>query len=168
MPIPIECERRFLVTGDEWKGMARRSHRIRQGYLTTNDKVTVRVRLLGERGYLTIKSAQRGFTRNELEYEIPADHAEFLLNTACGRMMVEKVRHEVPHDGQAWEVDEFAGLNDGLVLAEIELDRADRPLALPAWVGREVTAMDHFHNSYLCRHPYTRWSVEAPYYSKTG
>ena len=157
MAIPIECERRFLVTGDGWREAARRASRIRQGYLTNSDGVTVRVRLVDERGFLTIKTAKRGASRAELEYEIPADHAGFLIETACGRRTVEKIRHEIPHGGLAWTVDEFHGLNQGLILAEIELDRADRPLALPPWIGPEVTATDRFHNSYLSRHPYSLW-----------
>ena len=161
MPIPVECERRFLVTGDGWREMARQANRIRQGYLTNTEGVTVRVRRVGERGYLTIKTPKQGISRAELEYEIPAEHADFLIEAACGRRMIEKVRHEITHAGLAWTVDEFHGLNQGLVLAEIELDRADRPLVLPAWVGPEVTATNRFHNSYLSRHPYSLWVLDG-------
>jgi len=161
MAIPMECERRFLVTGNEWRGVSHRSSPIRQGYLTDCDGVTVRVRRVGERGYITIKTPQQGISRAELEYEIPVDHADFLIETACGRRMVEKVRHEISHAGLAWTVDEFHGLNRGLVLAEIELDRADRPVPLPAWIGPEVTSATQFHNSYLSRHPFTLWPSDA-------
>ncbi len=159
MAIPIECERRFLVTSDAWRCDACAAHRIRQGYITSTDGVTVRVRRIGERGFLTIKTPHHGISRAELEYEIPCDHAEFLIATACNRQMVEKMRHDVSIDGMAWTVDEFDGLNQGLVLAEIELDHADRPLLLPAWIGPEVTGSSQFHNSYLSRHPFTSWKA---------
>ena len=161
MTIPIECERRFLVAGDGWRRHSSQSRRIRQGYLTNSEGVTVRVRLVGERAFLTVKTPKRGASRAEFEYEIPVDHADFLFNTACGRRTIEKVRHDVGHGGLTWTVDEFHGLNQGLVLAEIELDRADRPLALPAWVGPEVTATNRFHNSYLSRHPYSLWVLDG-------
>ncbi len=157
MPIPMECERRFLVTGEEWRHNVHLCHRIRQGYLSSAEGVTVRVRVMGERAYLTIKTLGDGIARSELEYEIPADHGEFLLRTACGRQTVEKLRHDVTVDGFVWSVDEFHGLNQGLVLAEIELDRADRPLPLPIWVGPEVTTTHRFHNSALSRHPFSLW-----------
>jgi len=161
MAIPIECERRFLVMGDEWRHCASQSNRIRQGYLTNTDGVTVRIRRVGERAYITVKTPKQGIARAEFEYEIPADHADFMIETACGRRMIEKVRHDVCHQGLAWTVDEFHGLNHGLVLAEIELDRADRPLVLPSWVGPEVTATNRFHNSYLSRHPYSQWVMDG-------
>lgn len=163
MAIPIECERRFLVTSDAWRGKARAAHRIRQGYITSTDGVTVRVRRIGDRGFLTIKTPHQGFSRAELEYEIPCDHAEFLIASACNRHMVEKVRHDISIDGMAWTVDEFGGLNQGLVLAEIELDHADRKLLLPSWVGPEVTSSNQFHNSYLSRHPFSQWKGAAPH-----
>lgn len=162
MTIPIECERRFLVTSDAWRRSSLAAQRIRQGYITSTDGVTVRVRCIGERGFLTIKTPHQGISRAELEYEIPRDHAEFLIASACHRQMVEKVRHDVSVDGLAWTVDEFGGLNQGLVLAEIELDHAERPLRLPAWIGPEVTASTQFHNSYLSRHPFTLWKAASP------
>ena len=162
MAIPIECERRFLVTSDAWRGSARAARRIRQGYITSTDGVTVRVRRVGDQAFLTIKAPHQGISRVELEYEIPCDHAEFLIASACNRQMVEKIRHDVAVDGLAWTVDEFAGSNQGLVLAEIELDHAERPVRLPAWVGPEVTGASQFHNSYLSRHPFTSWRGPPP------
>jgi adenylate cyclase len=159
MPIPIECERRFLVSGDGWLPLVRRTRIIRQGYMSTGDDVTVRVRLTGDTAFLTIKVAMRGPERHELEYPIPVEHAAFLLDTACGAMVVDKTRHEVALDGHVWEVDVFAGLNGGLVLAEVELDRPDQPLALPPWLGTEITGIGRYDNSQLARHPFSRWDA---------
>lgn len=160
MPIPIECERRFLVAGDSWRQNARRVQLIRQGYLTSSDGVTVRVRLMGEGAFLTIKTPHHGISRAEFEYEIPHDHASFLLETACGNKTLEKTRHDICVDGHSWTVDEFSGLNRGLVLAEIELDHPDHPLPLPSWIGAEVTTSGLFRSSYLSRHPFTLWCAQ--------
>ena len=157
MAIPMELERRFRVTGETWRPAAHRSSQIRQGYITDTDGVTVRVRRIGERGYITIKTPPAGIARAELEYEIPAEHADFLIASTCGSRTIDKVRHEVLFAGRTWTVDEFQGTNAGLVLAEIELDAADRAISLPEWVGLEVTTQTRFHNSYLSRHPFGQW-----------
>ena len=158
--MPLEIERKFLVEGEAWRG-AWPVQPIRQGYLTTGDATTVRVRIAGERAYLTIKSARGGpTTRAEYEYEIPLVHAAEML-PLCHQPVIEKRRHAVPFDGRVWQIDEFAGANAGLVLAEIELDRPDRRLTLPPWAGPEVTADLRYRNSYLARHPYTTWRTVA-------
>ena len=158
MAIPIECERRFLVSGEEWRSKVRHSRKIRQGYLTTADDVTVRVRRIGSSSaYLTIKTPHEGVGRVELEYQIPPDHADFLMETACGSRIVKKTRHEVTANGVSWVIDEFEGDNLGLVIAEVELECMERQLTLPDWVGPEVTAIDRFHNSHLAEHPFADW-----------
>jgi adenylate cyclase len=157
MSIPIECERRFLVVSDGWRPHVRRMQAIRQGYLAAGDAATVRVRRIGALGFLAVKTPHEGISRNELEYEIPAEHANFLIDTACGHRTVEKTRHDVMIGAALWTVDVFHGLNDGLILAEIELDAPDRPLALPHWIGPEVTLAEQFSNSSLSRHPFARW-----------
>jgi adenylate cyclase len=160
MAIPIECERRFLVANDGWRCDADGAQIIRQGYLTSSDGLTVRVRLVGEQAFLTIKTPHHGISRAEFEYEIPLDHGSFLIEKACPPQTLEKIRHEVQVEGFSWTVDEFSGLNHGLILAEIELDHADHPLPLPSWIGAEVTSATQFHNSYLSRHPYSQWGSE--------
>ena len=135
---PVEIERKFLVTGDAWRGRGR-VETIRQGYLPTAADCTVRVRIVGDRGFLTVKSVARGGVRAEFEYPIPVDHAAFMLRRFCVGRTIEKRRHWVRQEGANWTVDEFLGVHAGLFLAEIELDRIDRPIELPLWVGREVT-----------------------------
>lgn len=151
-----EIERKFLVDGD-FRGAVASSDRIVQGYLSTVPGRTVRVRIRGGRGYLTIKGPARGLTRFEWEKEIPADEAELLL-ALCEPGAVDKTRHLVPAaDGHVWEVDEFHGGNAGLLVAEIELSAEDEAFERPAWAGAEVTGDHRYSNSYLTKHPYKNW-----------
>lgn len=148
--MPVEIERKFLVTNDEWRG-TEPGQRYRQGYLCRNG-VTVRVRCSASRGFLTIKDGSKGPVRSEFEYEIPLNEAEELLKL-CHHPLIEKVRHEISHAGMVWHVDEFAGENAGLVLAEIELCHPDQTVMLPAWVGKEVTSDERYRNSRLADAP---------------
>jgi adenylate cyclase len=146
-----EIERKFLVTGDGWRPLARRVSVLRQGYLSSNAKATVRVRLVDDaRGFLTLKGAARGRSRAEYEYEIPVDDAVELLEMARPHV-VEKRRHIVPFAGLDWEIDVFEGRHAGLVIAEVELEHVDQPVALPDWVGAEVTEDDRYANASLSR-----------------
>lgn len=156
----IEIERKFLVTGAEWRAGAA-GILYRQGYLCTDPGRTVRVRLGNGQAILAVKGASTGPARPEFEYPIPADEAEFLLDRLCLQPLVEKYRFLVPHGGMTWEIDEFLGANVGLLLAEVELERADQPLVLPPWVGAEVTADHRYYNAWLARHPYADWPAEA-------
>lgn len=154
-----EIERKFLVRGTDWR--TPEPTRMRQGYLSTDPERTVRVRLEGERGVLTIKGRSRGAQRAEYEYEIPANEANELLGMAVPSL-VEKVRHRVEHAGFTWEIDEFSGDNAGLVVAELEVeDERDFTRALaspPRWLGREVTEDSRFANARLAERPFSSWS----------
>ena len=154
-----EIERKFLVSGD-YKAEVYESTDIRQGYLCGGSGLTVRVRQRGDKGYLTIKGARslNGISRFEWEKEITADDAQALLALAQGGL-VEKTRHLVKNtDGRhTWEVDEFHGANEGLVVAEIELASEDEPFDRPSWLGQEVSDDPRYYNSHLLTHPYNTW-----------
>ena len=153
----IEIERKFLVRSDAWRS-ARDGILYRQGYLCTDPQRTVRIRIGGGTAILAIKGHGDGLARPEFEFPIPAADAEELLEHCCLQPPVEKYRYLVPHAGLTWEVDEFLGANHGLILAEIELEQADQPVALPPWVGAEVTGDPRYYNAYLARQPYAGWS----------
>ena len=150
----IEIERKFLVEGDAWKAVAGEGLACRQGYLDSGKGTTVRVRIIGERAYLTIKGATSGITRSEFEYEIPVPDAESLL-ALCDGQEVEKTRHFVEYGGMTWELDVFSGRNEGLVMAEIELEAEGQSFELPPWVGVEVSADPRYRNGHLARHPFS-------------
>ena len=152
----LEIERKFLVDPrGAWR--AAPCKRYRQGYLSTEKERTVRVRSIGERGYLTIKGISHGASRLEYEYEIPGTDADELLSRLCQKPLIEKDRYRVAHRDLVWEVDEFFGDNQGLILAEVELTSENQALTLPDWVRNEVTADPRYYNSNLIRHPYSRW-----------
>ena len=143
-----EIERKFLVTGGGWRKGAKRS-RLSQGYLLAEKKKSVRVRLEDGRGTLTIKGPARGGGRDEYEYAIPAKDALELLARLCEKPLIEKTRSRVRSGGLLWEIDEFAGANKGLIVAEVELRRAGQKVALPSWVGKEVTHDPRYLNANL-------------------
>jgi adenylate cyclase len=154
--MPLEIERKFLVR-DGWPRNTG-GEPYRQGYLKqSGDPPTIRVRRAGGLAFLTIKSQPAGLVRDEYEYRIPADHAEEMLASLCHHPLIEKVRHKVPHAGVVWEIDEFQGVNAGLVMAEVELHDPDQPFEKPEWIGAEVTGDPRYSNSALSRHPYTTW-----------
>ncbi len=151
-----EIERKFLVSSDAWRELASGTN-YRQGYLSTVKERTVRVRTIDDKGYLTIKGITVGATRAEYEYEIPADEANELLDNLCERPLIEKTRYKISHGGLTWEVDEFAGDNQGLIVAEVELTAEDQEVALPDWAGEEVTGDPRYFNSNLIANPYSTW-----------
>jgi adenylate cyclase len=151
----IEIERKFLVTGDGWR--QGEGTRYSQGYLNRDAQRTVRVRIAGERAFLTVKGISKGATRSEFEYAIPTSDARQLLQLADGPV-IEKIRRIVLHEGSRWEVDEFLGDNAGLVVAELELESEDQSYARPDWLGREVTDDARYYNSSLAAHPFKDWS----------
>lgn len=155
----VEIERKFLVAGDGYKELASSSSRIRQGYICSDRGRTVRVRLRGDHGYLTIKgpSADGGLSRYEFEKEITPDEASQLFNL-CEPGAIDKTRWLVECGRHTFEVDEFHGCNDGLVVAEVELSLPDEPFERPAFLGHEVTGDRRFYNSSLTKRPFSAWS----------
>jgi CYTH domain-containing protein len=151
-----EIERKFLVRGEAWKKLASGTE-YRQGYLSTVKERTVRVRTVGEKGYLTVKGITVNNARAEYEYEIPAADANQMLDALCERPLVEKTRYKIPFGGLVWEVDEFHGENEGLVVAEVELTDATQKFELPEWVGAEVSGDPRYFNANLIANPYSRW-----------
>ena len=152
----IEIERKFLVNRQKWqpvdKGMV-----YRQGYIQTKNGNTVRVRVAGKQGFLTLKSKVRNLTRSEFEYPIPLIDAEEMLTLLCDRPLIEKIRYKITFDNFLWEVDRFLGDNEGLMIAEIELTSEFEIFNLPPWVDVEVTHDHRYFNSYLAQHPYKCW-----------
>ena len=152
----IEIERKYLVDGTDWRRPEAGSE-FRQGYLSTVKERTVRVRVIGERGYIAVKGITVGAVRTEFEYEIPAADARTMLSDLCEQPIVEKIRYVIEWDGMTWEVDEFLGVNAGLVVAEVELEDPNRQITLPPWIGEEVTDDPRYFNSNLVGHPYKDW-----------
>lgn len=150
-----EIERKYLVKGNQWKTLAP-GVVYRQGYIPTVGKQTVRVRIVGNQGYLTIKGENVGPTRSEFEYPIPVEDAAEMLHTLCDRPLIEKTRYKIPQGDLVWEVDEFAGENAGLVIAEVELQEENQQIELPEWIERQVTD-PKYYNSNLAKHPYSKW-----------
>lgn len=155
-----EIERKYLVTGDHWRDSAE-AKPIRQGYLCSSKDRSVRVRITGDRAYLTVKGSQVGATRAEYEYEVPVTEASEMLDRLCQRPLIEKTRYTLLHGGLEWEVDVFEGENAGLVVAEVELESESQAIDLPDWVGPEVTQDPRYLNANLSKAPFTRWSLTA-------
>ncbi|MBN3004972.1 CYTH domain-containing protein [Chromobacterium alkanivorans] len=151
----VEIERRFIVVGDAWRGLAP-GVQYRQGYLSVEKERTVRVRVVGDQAWLTLKSNISNVSRHEFEYPVPLADAQTIMAAMCP-MVVDKLRHRIEHGGFVWEVDEFFGDNAGLVLAEIELPDESTPFDQPAWIGEEVTEDGRYTNAYLSKNPYSRW-----------
>lgn len=161
MTLPIEIERKFLVRTGDWQAGVVEFGRIRQGYLNQAGGTTVRVRRCDQTATLAIKTFRDALARIELEYDIPTDHADYLLRAVCDRAPVEKIRHQVVEYGVTWVVDVYHGANDGLITAEIELARPDDSFILPDWIGPEVTNDPRYSNSRLFRYPYAEWRARA-------
>jgi len=154
----IEIERKFLVTDNSFKKEAFTQNRIAQGYLSSVPERTVRVRIKGNKGYLTIKgiSNDSGMSRFEWEKEIPVAEAQELL-LLCEKGVIEKTRFEIKRGNHVFEVDEFYGENQGLCVAEIELHSEMEPFDKPNWLGEEVTNINRYYNAYLSNNPYKNW-----------
>lgn len=155
MHVATEIERKFLVRDTRFlagdPGVP-----FRQGYLSRDPDRTVRVRVAGDQGFLTIKGRPDGPSRPEFEFEVPLDDARELLGL-CAGSLIEKTRHRIDHDGLTWDVDVFEGANEGLVIAEVELPTVDHAVALPDWVGVEVTGDVRYYNSRLVARPFSTW-----------
>lgn len=152
----IEIERKFLVKNDGWRSLAEGVFYC-QGYFEKGADVTIRIRIVADRGYLTLKGRVDGITRKEFEYPISVEDAREMLQLWCYPRIVEKFRYRIPYAGFIWEVDDFQGLNAGLILAEIELESPTQPFEKPDWIGEEVSGHSQYHNSTLAQCPYQQW-----------
>ena len=150
-----EIERKFLVTGEEYRESGK-PNLIKQGYLCNETGKAIRVRIAGNQGFITIKGKAAGISRPEWEYEIPVEDAAEMMSL-CSGLIIEKIRYQVDFEGHIWEVDEFHGQNEGLVVAEIELEDEKDTVPLPAWIGEEVTADPKYLNANLVKKPYRCW-----------
>lgn len=151
-----EIERKFLVKNDNFKNNSV-AVLFRQGYLSTDIDRVVRVRIEGNQAKLTIKGKNSGMTRDEFEYEIPVDQAKELLDKLCLKPIIEKYRYKVEVDNLIWEVDQFMGDNEGLIIAEVEVPSEDYRFDIPEWIDKEVTGIERYYNSYISQHPYKNW-----------
>lgn len=154
----LEVEHKFLLADDAWRAEIDHSIHYKQGYLSSSPMSSVRVRISDSHAWLNIKSATLGTHRQEFEYEIPLADANNILDDLCHKPLVEKVRHFVYRPPHVWEIDEFMGDNDGLIVAEIELSQIGESFAKPAWLGEEVTADLRYYNNNLSKHPYKEWN----------
>jgi len=152
-----EIERKFLVDRIAWHPERANGKRYRQGYLSSEPGCTVRVRIAGQQGFLTIKGATHGIERLEFEYSVPLADAEQLLSELCHQPLIEKTRYREPWAGLIWEVDVFEGDNAGLIVAEIELPSAGTHFDRPPWLGVEVSHDPRYFNAALARNPWSRW-----------
>ena len=155
-----EIERKFLVKDDGWRSHQTMAMELAQGYLAVSEGISVRVRISDEHAWLTVKGPQNGIARSEFEYVIPANDADALLGL-CGNRVVRKTRHKIPWTGHVWEIDEFHGANQGLVLAEIELTADDEKFEKPPWIGAEVSDDPRYRNANLSERPYATWSQSS-------
>jgi adenylate cyclase len=151
----LEIEKKFLLNNSDWR--KEQGVMYRQGYLNSVKERTVRVRIIGDKGYLTVKGISRGAVRAEYEYEIPGVEAEAMLDDLCEKPLIEKMRYKIAYKGFVWEVDEFCGENQGLIVAEVELESEDQKFEKPEWIGEEVTGDPRYFNANLVHHPYCRW-----------
>lgn len=155
--MPVEIERKFLLRNDDWRNHVSHSKVIRQGYLAPVSKASIRIRVAGDNANINIKSATLDIHRMEYEYPIPLDEALEMLDTLCQSPQINKTRHYIPQGKHTWEVDEFYGDNEGLIVAEIELDAIDETFDKPDWLGEEVTKDKRYYNVNLVKHPFKNW-----------
>jgi adenylate cyclase len=153
----IEIERKFLLCSDQWRIEAK-AHSITQGYLAREPHRTVRVRLKNDEAWMTVKGPTTGISRTEIEFPLDPQIARELLALSLDGL-IEKTRHEIWHEGLLWEIDEFHGANEGLVIAEVELPDELHDFSRPAWIGPEVSLDARFSNSMLAQRPWAEWSV---------
>lgn len=154
--MPKEIERKYLLKNNDWKTEVDAGLVLKQGYLNTDPERTVRIRLAGDQGFLTIKSKNIGITRSEFEYEIPYPDTLELLKL-CAPPLIEKTRYKVTQDDLTWEIDIFSGENEGLAIAEVELTDETQTVHPPSWLGKEVSADPRYYNSNLVLHPFKGW-----------
>jgi adenylate cyclase len=157
----VEIERKFLVSNDAWKRHILRSVEMAQGYLGESSKASIRIRVAGEDAWLSVKSARSGLTRAEYEYPVPPEDGREMLQQLTRQGIVEKTRYWIQDGTHTWELDVFHGENEGLVIAELELNREDEDFEIPSWLGPEVTHDERYYNSSLAQTPYSCWGAWA-------
>ena len=160
--MPTEIERKFLLKDESWRDLVDKSINIIQGYLANTGRSSIRIRLSDDQASLNIKGMTLGVTRSEYDYPIPVEEARSLLKELCMEPLIEKTRHYLVHRGHTWEIDEFAGENAGLIVAEIELADPREEFAVPGWLGKEVSDDPRYYNVCLLRHPYSAWKKTNP------
>lgn len=156
----LEIEHKFLIKNDGWKASSSEGVLYRQGYIKTESGTAVRVRIAGEKGFLTLKGqgrGEQGISRSEFEYEIPLADAEAMMDELLDTTLIEKHRYLVEYEGKTWEVDIFSGDNTGLEVAEIELNSEDEKFSIPDWAGECVSDDPRYFNSSLTQKPYNTW-----------
>lgn len=155
----MEIERKFLVVNNDWRKLAK-GIRYRQGYLHNAPGCIVRVRVAGDKAYLTVKGPVVGISRQEFEYGIPLADANIMLEQLVEKPFIDKLRYKIFVDGHIWEVDEFLGDNTGLVVAEIELSSENEQFSKPDWIGKEITGEIRYYNSELVKCPFLLWGAQ--------
>jgi len=160
-----EIERKFLLKGTEWKDLAHKKTHLAQAYLNDikNDnspKSSIRIRIEGDKANINIKSLEIGISRDEYEYSINLDDAKKMIDTLAVGPVIEKYRYLVKYDNYLWEIDEFLGNNNGLIVAEVELESEEEQPNLPTWVAREVTEITRYYNISLSQKPYNQWTKD--------
>ena len=154
----LEIERKFLVNGESWRAARTKSVNMRQAYFATTNKVSIRIRISDTRAFLNFKSTHSLAEREEFEYEVPTADGLRMLSSLCDKEQIVKTRHYIEHAGNTWMVDEFLELNQGLVVAEIELKNRTQTIEKPPWLGVEVTQIPRYYNHFLAQKPYISWS----------
>jgi adenylate cyclase len=157
----IEIERKFLVNNQSWRDLVETSRPCTQGYVNLTGNGSIRIRMIGDKGFLTLKGPREGIRRSEFEYEIPIADATRLLESFFDAAVIKKIRHELTHEGNLWEIDEFLDGNKGLTLAEVELESEHQTVILPDWVGKDVSEDERFFNAHLAKHPVSSWHPET-------
>ena len=152
-----EIERKYLLLSDEWKKLAREHICIQQGYFGSAGKASIRVRISGNEANINIKSATLDIVRTEFEIPIPLEDAKEMIEFLCQQPVIKKTRYLVPFGSHLWEIDEFEGDNEGLIVAEIELSSVDEVFEKPAWLGEEVSNDKRYYNVCLVNNPYKNW-----------
>ena len=153
----VEIEHKFLLANNDWRQQVSYSVKYKQGYLSAVATSSIRVRISNDQAWLNIKSATIGTHRHEYEYEIPLSDAQEIITNLCSKPIIEKTRHIVINENNTWEIDEFEGENQGLIVAEIELDETGQIFSKPPWIGLEVTGDLRYYNNNLAMHPYSEW-----------
>ncbi len=154
----VEIERRFLLKNAAWREQVTASVVMRQGYLSVEKEHTIRIRVIGDEAWLTVKGFISDVSRHEFDYPIPKSDAETMLNALCP-FVLDKTRHLVTVDHATFEIDEYQGENAPLIVAELELPDEAAPYPTPAWLGTEITADGRFSNAYLSKHPFATWDL---------